>query len=366
MYAVSNDRLTGCAWHVRWSCRLTFATGLLLVWGVSIATSQAAATDAPFILEKTMKIPGVPVGPYADALAVDLAGGRIFTTPQAAKAVAVLDLHDGRVLKMIPVSNPHGVVFSPALKRLFVTDGAGGDLKVFSSEDYSLVKSIPLTMGADGLVYDPHSQLLYANNGGEGAKMKQALISEVDPVRMEKVADISIASVSLEGAAIDSDRQLLYVALDEEDNAIAVVDLAKRQTVATWKLPAGGHRAKPIAFDAAHARLYVACRDTSLHGTIFVLDTTSGRVVATLPIAGWADSIFIDQRRQRVYVSAGAGYIETYAIGTNDTYRRLAPVETEILAKTSLYSRENDRLYVSVPHLGDDGSAQVMVYKPAP
>ncbi len=366
MYALTEKNLTKRAKYARWDYGLSFATALLLVGGMSITASQASAADAPFVLEKVMTIPGVPVGPYADALAIDLAGGRIFATPQAAKAIAVLDLHDGQVLKMIPVGNPHGVFFSPTLKRLFVTDGAGGDLKVFNSEDYSLVKSIPLTAGADGLVYDPHSQLLYASNGGEGAKMKEALISTVDPVRMEKLADISIASVSLEGAAIDSNKQLLYVALDEGDNAIAVVDLTKRQTAATWKLPQGGHRAKAIALDTAHARLYVACRDSSMHGTIFVLDISNGSTIASLPIAGWADGMFLDQKRQRLYVSSGDGYIETYTIGTNDTYPRLAPVETAILAKTSLYSSENDRLYVSVPHLGDDGSAQVMVYKPAP
>jgi DNA-binding beta-propeller fold protein YncE len=252
------------------------------------------------------------------------------------------------------------------LKRLFVTDGASGDMKVFSGEDYSLIKTIPLTVGTDGLVYDPHSQLLYVNNGGEGAGMKQAVISAVDTVRMEKVADISIATLGLEGAVVDSGKQLLYVELDEADNAVAVVDLTKRQTVATWKLPAGGHRAKAIALDTAHARLYVACRDSSLHGTIFVLDTTNGRAVATMPIGGWADGIFVDGKRQRIYVSAGVGYIETYTIETNDVYRRQATVETSVLAKTSLYSSELDRLYVSVPHLGDDGVAQIMIFKPLP
>jgi hypothetical protein len=34
------------------------------------------------------------------------------------------------------------------------------------------------------------------------------------------------------------------------------------------------------------------------------------------------------------------------------------------MAKTSLYSSELDRLYVSVPHLTTE--AQIMVFKPAP
>jgi hypothetical protein len=50
----------------------------------------------------------------------------------------------------------------------------------------------------------------------------------------------------------------------------------------------------------------------------------------------------------------------------NDVYLREAPVDTDIMAKTSLYSSELDRMYVSLPHLGDYGSAEIMEFKPAP
>jgi hypothetical protein len=103
-----------------------------------------------------------------------------------------------------------------------------------------------------------------------------------------------------------------------------------------------------------------------MYGSIIVLDTTDGRTVATLPIGGWTDGISIDQKRQRLYVSAGVGHVETYTIEANDVYRRQATVDTAILAKTSLYSSELDRLYVTVPHLGNDGMAQVMIFKPVP
>jgi DNA-binding beta-propeller fold protein YncE len=269
---------------------------------------------------------------------------------------------------MMSVGNPHGIFYSSALKRLFVADGASGDVKVFSTEDYSLIKTIPLAPGTDWLVYDPHSEFIYVNNGGEEARMDHSLISVVDTVRMEKVADISIASSGTEATVLDSAKQLLYVNLADE-SAVAVVDLSKRRTVSTWKLPAGEHFNIAIALDTAHARLYVACRDSihgfAMHGSLIVLDTTNGRPIATLPIGGWADGIFVDQKRQRIYVSTGVGYIETYAIEANDVYRRLPEVETPLIAKTSLYSSELDRLYVSVPHLALT-EAQILIFKPSP
>jgi DNA-binding beta-propeller fold protein YncE len=365
MSQLSEYRLTGRAKPSGLGARLISATAILLACWLPLGAQQGWAADAPLVLEKTIPIPGVPLGPYTDHMALDLVGGRLFASPQAAKAIAVLDWKDGRVLKMIPVGNPHGLYFSPTLKRLFVTDGATGDLVVFSTEDYSVIKRITLLLGADALVYDPQTQLLYVTNGGDHAKMNHAIISAVDITRMEKVADISVTTAGdLEAAVVDSDKQMLYVNL-YDDSAVAVVNLKTRQQVGTWKLPEGIHYNIGMEIDAAHSRLYVASRDTSVRGSVIVLDTANGNAVATLPIGGWADGITVDQKRKRFYVSAGVGQIDTYTIEANDVYHRQPTVDTAVLAKTSLYSKDLDRMFVSVPTLGAI-EAQVMVFKPLP
>src|ERR1700722_8900528 len=364
MNHLDKNHFGGCAEAQGRGASPRMASAALLACAWALVVPQASAADGPLVLERSIKIPDIPVGPYSDYSSIDLVGGRLFTTPQAAKAVAVLDLRDGRVLKVIrDIGNPHGSFYSSKLKRLIVADGASGDLKVFSGEDYSLIKTIPLARDADWLVYDPHSQFIYVNNGGEDAGMDHSLISVVDPVRMEKVADIPIATPGLESSVVDSDSQLLYVNLVDEA-AVAVVDLGKRRTVATWQLPGRGHRNLAIALDTQHSRLYVACRDSPMQGSIIVMDSISGRAVATLPIGGYPDGISVDQKRERMYVSTGVGHVETYDIEANDVYRRQATVDTAVMAKTSLYSSELDRLYVSVPHLTTE--AQIMVFKPAP
>lgn len=351
--------------HAGLGIRLLSTMALLLACLSSLGVPRTWAADNPLVPEGSMTIPDVPPGPYSDYLSIDLSGRRLFATPQAAKAVAVLDLKTGRVLRMITgIGNPHGVFYSPALQRLFVADGASGDVKVFSGKDYSLIKTIPLARGADGLVYDPHSKFVYVNNGGEDAAMSHSLISAVDTVRMEKVADIAIATPGLEASAVDPGKQLLYVNLVDEA-AVAVVDLRKRRMVATWKLPTGVRNNIAMALDTAHARLYVASRDSEMHGSLIVLDSANGHPIATLPIGGWADGIAIDQKRRHIYVSTGVGHVDTYAIGPRDAYRRLPSVDTAVLAKTSLYSSELDRLYVSEPHLGDT-MARILIFKPSP
>lgn len=345
-------------------CRL--AGVLALLAGCFLLNpADALSVEALLQMEKSIVIPNIPVGPYSDHMEIDADGGRLFVTPQAAKALAVVDLKTGHVLKMIPVGNPHDVYFDPMLKRLFVTDGATGSVLVFSTLDYSEIKRIPLLLGTDGLVFDPQTRLLYVNNGGEHAKMDHAVISVVNVERMEKLADISVATRGgLEAAAIDSARQVLYV--NDFDNAVvAVVDLKSRKQVATWKLPEGVHGNIAAAIDAAHSRLYVASRDSLMHGSAVVLDTHDGHVIARLPVGPWTDGIFLDHKRHRFYVSSGGGHVDIYTIGDNDAYRHELSVETALLAKTSLYSSELDRLFVSVPQL-DDTEAQVMVFKPSP
>ena len=365
MSCFTGKRLAEHAGYAGLGSRLLAMTAVLSACCLSLGAAQASAADPPLVLEKSMPMPAVPPGPYSDYLSIDLAGKRLFATPQAAKAVAVLDLKDGHVLKMIPgFGNPHGVFYSPTLKRLFVADGENGNVKVFSGEDYSLIKTIPLARGADWLIYDPQSRFIYVNNGGEDAGMDHSLISVVDTVRMEKVADIAITTPGLEASVIDSGKQLLYVNLVDEA-AVAVVDLKTRHVADTWKLPAGGHANLAITLDGAHDRLYVACRDSPMHGSIIVLNAGNGHPVATLPIGGWADGIFVDQKRRRVYVSTGVGHIETYTIEANDVYRRQLTVDTAVMAKTSLYSSELDRMYVSMPHLGNTMAA-VLVFKPLP
>ncbi len=346
--------------------RLSLNFGAAIVAGcLSLGHARAADSDMPFVLDKSMTMPAVPAGPYSDYLAVDLKGNRLFATPQAAKSVAVLDLKNGRVLRMIPgIGNPHGVFYSPALKRLFVADGENGDVVVFSGEDYSLIKTIPLARGADGFSYDPHSKWLYVNNGGEEAGMKQALISVVDTVRMKKLADIPVASSDLEASVIDSRKQLLYVNLVNQSE-VAVVDLKTRKVVSRWQLPAGAHTNIAIALDIAHSRLYVGCRNSLMRGSLIVLNSVNGQLVANLPIGGWVDGISIDGKRHRVYASTGVGHLETYAIEPHDVYRRLPAVDTAVMAKTSLYSSVLDLMYVSVPHLGDT-PAQILIFKPSP
>lgn len=331
---------------------------------VSRADKRAPESGLPFHLETRMVIPDVPWGPYADHFAVDVAGGRLFSTPQAAHAMAVFDTRQWKFVTLIRgIGNPHSVYFSPANQRLFVVDGQAGEVKVFDGHDYRLIMAIPLAPGPDGSIYDPGTKLLYVENGGDEAHMDHALLSAIDPITATKVADIRIDGLSLETMTIDTSTDRMYMNIVDR-NSIAVIDLKSRAVVATWVLR-NGHTNFAMALDPADKLLFVGFRDSDMHGSMDVVDATTGREIESLPLGGWVDSMSFDSQRRRIYASTGVGHLETFQLMAHRRIVKLPSLDTAVMAKTSLYSAELDRMFVAVPHLGGT-LAQVLVFKPNP
>src|SRR5579859_6210297 len=194
----------------------------LLVLG--LLGSLSAPAQQPLALVQAIEMPEVPVGPYADHMALDLEGRRLFTTPQANKAVDVLDLATGKVLRTIKgFGNPHAILYRRDRNRLFVTDGDGA-FRIFDATSYREIKSIKLEVDADGIGYDAKTGYLYVSNGGAEAGKEYSLISIIDTAREAKIGDVRVEAPGLEAMVVDPATDRLYVNLPEK-NAIAVIDL---------------------------------------------------------------------------------------------------------------------------------------------
>lgn len=315
-----------------------------------------AQTFQPLTPTQTFELPDVPEGPYTDHLCVDTKGHRLFTTMQAQKAVAVVDLDSGRVLRNIPVGNPHSCAYRGDLDQLYVADGdpTQPGLKVFSGRDYHLVKAIGLEKRSDSMVYDPNSKYLYIVNGGAGGKLDYSLISIINTTTSERVGDVKVASEVLEDMDIDPSGSRLYIT-EEDANKVVVVDTQKRTVLETWSITKGS---TPVAtaVDQAHRRLFVACRTTDLHGAIVVIDMDTGKELKTLPIGGWLDYMVFDASTGRIYGVCGVGDIYVYQQLAADDYVLLGKTETALMAKTGLLVPELHRFYAAVP---------MMAWKPA-
>ena len=114
-----------------------------------------------------------------------------------------------------------------------------------------------------------------------------------------------------------------------------------------------------MALDDTHKRLFVGCR---LPAKLVVLDTTSGRIVASLSTIRDADDIFYDGGRQVVYVIGGEGAVESFRRRDPDHYEPDRRITTAPGARTGLFVPALNRLFVAVPYRRLQ-SARILVYE---
>jgi DNA-binding beta-propeller fold protein YncE len=329
------------------------------------ATAQSTPKQ-PFILVRTIEIPDVPLGPYADHPTVDVKSHRIFATTQAHKSVKVFDLDSGKEIHdILGIENPHSVFVRDDLDTTFITDGGAGELKVYRGLDYQTVKSIKLELNADGTRYDPATKLLYVDNGGKDAKLDYSLLSIIDTTTAENVGDIKFPAQSLEAIAFEKNTPRSYINLTDK-NQVAVFDRKTKKILAIWPLTKG-RKNIPITLDERRHRLFVGCRNAEDSGVIVIIDTRTGKEIDALPIAGWVDELAYDAKRKRIYAACGkgpdgVGSLYAFQQDRLGGYHLTGNRATAPMAKAGVFVPELDLFLVSVPH-NERTTAKILIFK---
>src|SRR6202030_2440114 len=107
--------------------------------------------------------------------------------------------------------------------------------------------------------------------------------------------DIKLDTNRLESMAIENSGSRLFVNMTAA-NEIGVVDLKKREVVATWPVTAGQENV-PMQYDEARHRLFVVTRKPS---KLVVLNTDTGKEVTSLSVADYADDLAYDPAHHRL------------------------------------------------------------------
>ena len=103
-----------------------------------------------------------------------------------------------------------------------------------------------------------------------------------------------------------------------------------------------------MALDDENRRLFIGCRSPA---RLVVLNSDTGREVASLDCIGDADDIFYDAVNKRLYLSGGSGGIDVFGQTDADHYVHLSRTITARGARTSILVPERKVLYVAVPRL---------------
>jgi hypothetical protein len=183
-------------------------------------------------------------------------------------------------------------------------------------------------------------------------------LAVIDPATHSKVGNIPLKGHP-EGFQIDPETSQIFVNVPDA-HAIALVDRVSQRSIGKWPLADRGANF-PMALDTARRRVLVIFRAPAELGVFAI---TGGKLIATSETCGDADDLFIDPKRDRVYVSCGAGFVDVLETKGN-TYRRIARIPTALGARTSLFVPGLDRLMVAV-RANSSEAAAIWVFRPIP
>ena len=319
------------------------------------AVQRAPAQEkAPLKLIETTPLPGFS-GDF-DHLAADLKGNRLFLAAEDHKTVEVFDLKSGKPIHSITgFGQPHAMVYLPESNKLIVTDGDDfGRVALVSGEDYQIKDTIKLPEGVDGAVFDPVTKYYYVESGGK----TEHQLNIIDTKNFKHVGDITLPGNHSEAMVIDRAGKKMYVNLTAVSQ-VGVVDLQTNKLTTTWPITDAKVQ-NSIALDEPNHRLFLATR---MPPKFFVLDTDSGKIVATLTCAPINDDMWFDAARRRIYVT-GSDTTSVIVQRDADHYEQIAEVPTGFRAKTSLYISSLSRLYVAVSGKGKpDAKLALQIYQ---
>lgn len=288
------------------------------------------ATAAPEYKE----IARIPIGGEGgwDILTIDDAARRLYLSH--ATKVVVVDLNTDKVFgEITDTPGVHAFLAVPEMQRGYSTNGRENKTSVVDLKTLKTLKKLDVGENPDAIAYDQRRGEVYVfNHSGNSTTI-------IDNKNDRVVATIPLAG-NPEFAAIDSEEGRVYVNL-EDKSEIAVIDAAKREVVAHWPL-APGEEPTGIALDAAHHRLFAAC-----HNKIMAMvDTKSGKVIATVPIGAGTDGCVFDKGTQLAFASCGEGVTTIVKEDSPNELSVAQTLQTQRGARTIALDPRTHRIYL--------------------
>lgn len=320
---------------------------------VTLVSAAAPAQSAePGSLQLETKIVLGDVRGRIDHMAIDLKRQRLFVAELGNDSVGIIDLANRKLVQRIKgLKEPQGVGYEPSTDMLYVANAGDGSVRLFDGNNYAAAGRIELGSDADNIRIEPATNRIFIGYGS-GA------LAIIDPATHNKIGDIPVKAHP-EAFQIDPDTSQIFVNVPDA-HSIAVVDRASQKQIGKWPISDRGANF-PMALDQMRRRVLVIFRAPAELG---VFSMTDGKLVATIETCGDADDVFVDPKRDRVYVSCGAGFLDVLA-PKDAAYRRITRISTISGARTSLFVPELDRLLVAARAHGE-APAALWVFQPVP
>jgi DNA-binding beta-propeller fold protein YncE len=323
----------------------------LLLSGVIVIGSLGAAGNGQ-LMKHVQTVPLEGIEGRFDHFSMDIQAKRLFVAALGANKLVVIDLAAGeRISSVEGLKMPTGVRVIPGSRNVVVASGDDGKLRVYSP-DLKLLKTVDGLDDADNVRLDADGKLAYVG-------YSRGAIAVIDTQLAKKIADFGLDGHP-EAFQLETTGTRIFVNVPAV-NQVVVIDRQRQAIIEKWPIR-DAEANFPMALDEGNHRLFIGCRKP---GKLLVVDTESGKTVAAMDCCGDTDDLFYDAGAKRIYLTGGDGCINIFAQSDADHYRLLGTVDTAPGARTSLFVPEIGRLYVAVPHRGNQ-PAEIRAYQPLP
>jgi YVTN family beta-propeller protein len=301
---------------------------ILLTLGCLFVLLTAAAAQSYKLVSE------IPIGGEGgwDILSIDSASHRLYLSH--ATKVVVVDLEKNAVAGEIgDTPGVHAFLSVPELKRGFSSNGKENKSSVVDLATLKTISKVDTGQNPDAMAYEPKSGEVYIFNHSGNS------VTVIDAKNAKAVSTIDLGG-SPEFAVADGKAGRVYCNLEDKSEVVAI-DAAKHEVVARWPL-APGEEPTGIALDAAHHQLFAACHNKMM----VMLNTETGKVVATVPIGAGTDGCAFDDQTQLAFASCGEGVTTIAKEETPDKLTVVQTLTTEPRARTMELDPGTHRIYL--------------------
>ena len=279
-----------------------------------VAPAATAGSPPHYKLTKTVVLGGEG---FWDYLTYDPASHRLFIT--RGTHVMVVSTDTWKVTGDVPdTAGVHGVALAGG--RGYTSNGREAMSTVFDLATLKVQEKVKTDEGPDAIAYDPSSGRVFTMNG------RASTATVIDAKGGQPPVSIPLGGRP-EFAVADGHGHL-FVNL-EDKSQLVMIDTKKLVVKATWPL-APCEEPSGLAIDVKHHRLFSGCRNKMMA----VVDSESGKVVATVPIGQGVDANRFDAGTQLAFSSNGDGTLTVVHEDSPGQYTVVDNVKTARGART--------------------------------
>jgi len=307
--------------------KLLFALGCSALLCLSIAATQSPATGYSIVNRISLAGDG-----GWDLCAFDESGARLFVSHDM--QVQVVDAATDKQIGVIPdTKGVHGIALARDLNKVYITNGKDTSVTIVDFKTLAFIKKVHVTgLSPDGIAYDSFSGRVFVLNGKSG-----------NVTVLDSKTDSVVGTIVLDGKPefpVVNGSGLLYVTL-EDKAVVAVVSTKSMKIEKRWSV---GSVEEPcaMAIDNIDHRLFIGCHSK----VMVVMDATSGKAIASLPIGDHVDAAAYDPGKQLAFFSNGEGTVTVIQKTGKDVYKVKETIVTQKGAKTMAISTTTGHLYL--------------------